>query len=116
MWQALHMSFNAAQNCQINLDLLEEVLSKLVTNWSPFSEKEFVSAISKCNNLSTPGLDKSSWRNLKRCVKDITFLKKLIANANACIKLGHWPSHFKVLTFIIISKLNKKLYDFLKAF
>jgi len=110
------MSFNTVQNCQINLDLLEEVSSKLVTNWSSFLEEEFVSAISKCNNLSIGGPDKLSWKYLKRCVKDVTFLRKLIAIANTCIELGHWPSHFKVSTSIIIPKLNKKLYDFLKTF
>ena len=33
-----------------------------------------------------------------------------------CINLDYWPSHFKFLLFIIISKLNKALYDSLKTF
>ena len=33
-----------------------------------------------------------------------------------CINLGYWPSHFKFLLFIIISKPNKALYDSLKTF
>ena len=107
------MSFNTAQNCQINLDLLEEVSSKPVTNRSPFSEKKFISAINKCNNLLTPELNK---RYFKRYIKDVTFLKNLIAITNACIELGHWLSHFKVSTSIIIPKPNKESYNSLKAF
>lgn len=33
-----------------------------------------------------------------------------------CIELGHWPSHFKTLAFIIIPKPNKVLYNSSKAF
>jgi len=110
------MSFNAAQNCQIDLDLLKEISSKPVTNLSPCLEKEFVSTITKCNNLLTLEPDKLSWRHLKRCVKDITFFRKLIAIANACIELGYWLLYFKVLMSIIIPKSNKKLYDSPKNF
>jgi len=53
---------------------------------------------------------------LKRIVKDTTCFKKLISITNVCIELGHWPTHFKVLTSIIISKPNKELYDSPKAF
>jgi len=52
------MSFNTAQNLQIDLDLLGELESKPVKRWGPFSEEEFISAIAKCNNSSTLGLDK----------------------------------------------------------
>jgi len=36
--------------------------------------------------------------------------------ATTCINLGHWPSHFKVSSSIIISKPNKALYDIPKMF
>jgi len=31
LWQALYLLFNSAQNCQVNPDLLEEILNKSVT-------------------------------------------------------------------------------------
>ena len=43
-------------------------------------------------------------------------LKKIINIADTCFEIGYWPSHFKVLTSIIISKPNKELYDFSKGF
>ena len=36
--------------------------------------------------------------------------------ANACVNLGHWPSHFKLLSSIIIPKPNKASYNFSKIF
>jgi len=41
---------------------------------------------------------------------------KLIDIANTCIDLGHWPSHFKMSTMVIIPKPNKLLYDSPKSF
>ena len=114
--QALHSSFNSAQNHTINLDMLKEIASKPITKWNPFSEEEFTSAIVKCNNSSIPGLDKLLWRYFKRYVKNITYLKNFIAIANMCVELEYWPLHFKVLTTIIISKSNKKSYNTPKAF
>ena len=95
---------------------MEEVANKPTTKWSSFSEEEFTSTIANCNNSSTLGSNKLLWRHLKRCVKDVTCLKRFINIANTCIDLGHWPLHFKVLTTIIIFKPNKKSYNFLKAF
>ena len=84
--------------------------------WGLFSEEKFTSAIAKCNNSSTPEPDKLSWKYLKRCVNDVTCLRKLINIGNTCIELGHWPSHFKVSISIIIPKPNKKSYNSSKAF
>lgn len=98
------------------MKLLEEIPSKPTIRWKLFSENEFISSIAKCNNLSTSGLDKLLWRHFKRIVKDIACLRKFINIADICIKLGHWPLHFKVFTSIIISKPNKKSYDSSKAF
>ena len=72
--------------------------------------------IEKCNNLSTPGPDKLSWRHLKKIIKDIACLNKLIDIANRCINLEYWPLHFKTSTTIIIPKLNKESYDSFKAY
>ena len=43
-------------------------------------------------------------------------LKRNINIANICIELGHWPSHFKTSTIIIIPKPNKELYNSPKLF
>ena len=60
LWNVLHSSFNMAQDCYINFDMLNEISSKCSTEWVPFSREKFVSAISKYNNLLTSGLDKIS--------------------------------------------------------
>ena len=49
--------FNLVQNQQINLDFLNELLSKLIITWPSFSKEEFRAAIDKCNNLSIPEPD-----------------------------------------------------------
>ena len=78
-------------------------------------KEEFVSAIEKYNNSSTPRLDKLFWRYLKKIIRDIVYLNKLIDIANKCINLGYWPLHFKMSTTIIIPKPNKESYNFSKA-
>jgi len=105
-----------AQNYQININLLEEIPNKEVTEWASFSKKKLINAIEKCNNSSTLGLDKISWRYLKKIVKNEEYTIKLINIANTCINLDHWPSYFKVLTTVIIPKPNKALYDSTKSF
>jgi len=116
LWQALHLSFNSAQDYQIDSQLLEEISSKETTKWNSFSKEELISIIEKCNNFSTPVLDKLSWRHLKRIVKDVACLNKFIDIANMYIDIGHWPLYFKVLTTIVIPKPNKESYDSLKAY
>ena len=31
LWQALHQSFNSAHNCQVNINILNEIQSKLIS-------------------------------------------------------------------------------------
>jgi len=49
-------------------------------------------------------------------VKNKDCITKLIDIANACIDLGHWPSHFKISTTVIIPKPNKASYNSPKSF
>jgi len=58
LWHALHFTFNLAQNCQIDVDILEEIPDKPSKYWPSFSKEEFIKSIAKCNNLSTLGPDK----------------------------------------------------------
>jgi len=41
LWQALHLTFNSAQDYQINLCLLDEISMKSILEWPPFSKEEF---------------------------------------------------------------------------
>ena len=72
--------------------------------------------LAKCNNLSTPGLNKLSWSHLKYVFKDKVCLNNIIRITNACLDLGHWPSHFKISTTIVILKPNKSSYNMSKFF
>jgi len=45
LWQALHQTFNSAQNQHINLYLLDKVLLKPVSEWLPFSKAESTDTI-----------------------------------------------------------------------
>ena len=84
--------------------------------WVLFSKEELINAIEKYNNSSTPSPNKLSWRHIKKIVKKKKSIIKLIDITNACIDLDHWLSHFKVLTIVIIPKLNKVLYNLSKLF
>jgi len=95
---------------------LEEILDKITTEWLLFSKEEFLSSINKYSNYLTPGPDRLSWRYLKAIIKNLACLNNIINIANMCIELEYWPSHFKMFIPIIISKLNKVLYDTPKMF
>ena len=47
-----------AQNQYIDFDVLNNISNKHSTEWVLFLREEFISAIAKCNNLLTPGLNK----------------------------------------------------------
>ena len=116
LWDALHGTFNTAQNCPINIDILNKIDHKLVSLWNPFSKEEFKQAIVKCNDSSAPRPDKLLWRHLKSIVKQDECLVNIINIANACINLGHWLNYFKCSSMIIIPKPNKLSYDQVKMF
>ena len=88
LWYALHSTFNLAQNCQVNANILEEIPDKSSEKWPPFSKEEFTKAIYKCNNSSATGLDKLSWSYLKCIINNEICLEKIISIANVCLELG----------------------------
>ena len=116
LWHILHSSFNIALHCSIKDNVLDEINSILLSSWDLFSEEEFTNALAKYNNLSTPSLDKLLWSYLKHIFKNKVCLNNIIRIANVCLDLGHWPSHFKISTTIVILKSNKSLYDTHKSF
>ena len=116
LWNALYRSFNSTQSCQVYISLLEEIPSKEALTWALFSRKELFQAIKKCNNLSSPELDKLSWRHIKMIPQNKDCIFKLIDITDACINLGYWSNYFKTSTMVIIPKPNKLFYDTPKYF
>jgi len=66
--------------------------------------------------LSAPGPDKLTWSHIKTIIKRKECISKFIDITNACIDLGHWPSHFKTSMTVVIPKPNKTSYDSPKSF
>jgi len=46
LWHVLHSLFNIAQDCQIDIEILNEIPSKSSLPWVPFSEEKFISSVS----------------------------------------------------------------------
>ena len=116
LWIALHNFFNSAQTREIDIHVLDDIPSKPTEEWNSFAKKKLIDVIKKCNNSSAPGLDKLIWSHIKLIIKDKDCIAKLINIVNAYIKLGYWPSYFKLSTMVIISKPNKSTYDLPKLY
>ena len=116
LWDALHSTFNTAQNRQINIEILNEIDHKPTAQWAPFSKEKLKQVIVKCNDSLALGPDKLSWRHLKTIIKQDKCLVNIINVANTCINLGHLPDYFKCSSTIIIPKPNKLSYDHVKMF
>jgi len=101
---------------EIDIHILDKIPNKPMRSWNSFSKQELIDAMKKCNNSSAPGLDKLTWNHIKSIIRNEDCIFKLIDIANVCIGLGHWPSHFKTSTTIIIPKPNKFAYDSLKLY
>ena len=108
--------FNSVQNYQVNICLLDEVFLKPLSKWLNFLKEEFRSVVKKCSNLFTPGPNYVFWKHFKVVVDNDKYLFNIVNITNICIDLGHWPSHFKMSTLIIIPKPNKVFYNSLKMF
>ena len=116
LWNALHSTFNMALHRQVDVEILNELAQKPPQNWGSFSRSEFLSAISKCADSSSPGPDRLTWRHWKIIVKNDACLSKVINIADAHINLRYWPKYFKVSITVVIPKPNKSSYDNPKAF
>ena len=111
LWNALHKSFNSAQNRQVDLNILNKIKCKPPQKWSPFSKSEFLSVINKCKDSLAPGPDKLLWCHLKSIIQNNDCLANIINITDSCITLGYWPNYFKISTTIVIPKPNKSSYD-----
>ena len=88
LWHVLYSMFNMAQDCQVDINILDEIPDKYSISWPFFLREEFTSSITKCNNSSTPGSNKLSWSYLKTIIKNDLCLDKIMSIADACFKLG----------------------------
>jgi len=78
-----------ALHCQVNIEILDEIINKPTSPWPSFSREELRIAIANCNNASAPSPDKLLWSHLKIILKDNECLNIIIHIANTCIKLGY---------------------------
>ena len=116
LWHILHSTFNLAQDCYVDINILQDISDIAIKKWPPFLRGEFLKAITKCNNLSAPRPDKLSWYHLKCIINNEACLGKIINIADTCFELGFWPSYFKSFMTIIIPKPNKNSYNSSKSF
>jgi len=111
LWNALHKSFNFAQEREVDTYFLDEIPDKPTIKWKSFSKNKIINAIEKCNNSLAPGPDKLTWSYIKSIIRDEDYIGKFINIANICIELGHWPTHFKTSTTVVIPKPKKATFD-----
>lgn len=104
MWDALHSTYNAASDRQVDLSILDEVEQEPTRGWVNFSTTKLRDELHKCLNTSAPGPDHLTWYHLKKLCSDSVIAEKLTAIANACLRVGHWPVHLKESNSVILPK------------
>ncbi|KAJ3568090.1 hypothetical protein NP233_g5939 [Leucocoprinus birnbaumii] len=113
---ALHGTYNAASRWQCDLAILDQLDPSLEWDWPPFSWKEMMDALLACSSRSAPGPNNIMWSHLKRTLLIEDVMEKFLAIADACMKVGYWPSHFKESVLVIIPELEKPTYSTPKSF
>ena len=61
LWNALHSTFNTAQNRLTNIGILNDITYKPMAQWTPFSKEKLKQVIAKYNDSLAPGPDKLLW-------------------------------------------------------
>jgi hypothetical protein len=84
--------------------------------WVPFSSLELSEALTACAHNSSPGPDHVTWSYLKYWCGSKGVASLFTRIANACICVGHWPTHFKESLLVIIPKPGKASYSTPKSF
>ena len=116
LWNALHSSFNSAQSCEVDLQLLDKIPDKDTETQTSFAKEELINTIEKCNNSSAPSPNKLTQSHVKRIIKSEECIIRFIDITNACTDLDHWLYHFKTSMTVIIPKPNKISYNTSKSF
>jgi len=88
LWNALHSTFNKAQDRHVDFSLLNKLQDNKLEAWLSFSKVEFRNAICNCNNSSMPGPNKPLWHYLKIIVNNSVHMSKIIDIANMCFDIG----------------------------
>ena len=116
LWEALDKTFNSAQDRPYCTDYLTEITPLPSREWLPLTDQELLDALKPISNRSALGLDHITWRYLKRVFKDSTIRLQILAYANSCVTIGHWPSYFKESKSVLIPKPGKAEYTTPKSF
>jgi Reverse transcriptase (RNA-dependent DNA polymerase) len=115
LWTMLDGSYDAASGWQVDLSFLDPLSPEPIHAWVPFSLLEFMEALLACAKCSAPGPDHVTW--FLKCWCQAPGVSELFVHiAEACIWLGHWPSHFKESLSVIILKPGKPDYSTPKSF
>jgi hypothetical protein len=116
LWDALDGSYNAAAAHPVDLSFLHPVTLMPLQEWVPFSSLELSEALTACAHKSSPGPDHVTWSYLKYWCGSKGVASLFTCIANACIRAGHWPAHFKESLSAIILKPGKASYSTPKSF
>jgi len=87
LWHALHLSYNAAANCSVQLSILDDVLCLAPWPWVLFSMLEMSEALKACSNVSALGPDHITWCYLKSILADDICASGILSLANSYITL-----------------------------
>jgi len=116
LWGALDSTYNTASSRPVDLSVLDAVPSLLVWEWRLFSMLELTQALHACSSMSAPGPDHVTWGMLEHLSANLRIAGLFLGLAEACIQVGHWPSHFKESLSVIIPKPGKASYLTPKSF
>jgi Reverse transcriptase (RNA-dependent DNA polymerase) len=100
----------------VDLSFLNPLPPEPIRVWVPFSLLEFREALSACAKHSAPSPDHITWSFLKHWCQAPGVLELFVSIAEACIQVGHWPSHFNESLSVIIMKPGKPNYSTPKSF
>lgn len=114
LFSALHDTYSLASDRQPQSDILNSMDQRPPIEWPPFSKQELLDTIKDCSNQSAPSPDYITWQHLKHIL--VLHLTIFLWLANACMSSSTWPSYFKELTSVVISKPNKAEYSTLALF
>ena len=116
LWNSLHHTYNAANDREVDLSVLDQLPDKEERAWTQFTRTEVRDTLMGCSNTSAPGPDHITWAHLKVILKDKECEGLVVRMANACLQTGHWPGAFKESVSVIIPKPGKPSYRTPKAY
>ncbi len=117
LWDALHSTYNAASGRQCDVSMLDDLPDEPVREWAPFSALELREALGACSGNSARPVRTTSRGSTSNALSlPPGCLDVFLTLANACLRVGHWPGHFKDSVSVVIPKPGKPSYSTPKAF